>query len=91
MDEIRHHHNVDNNVCGVITSGHHTASTYINYFIQRLRSRLTTTKGNKLREAIRRVGGNYYSTGKPIHWPTNRNKIPDLLEEQGQFHKTSLN
>lgn len=43
-------------------------------------SRLTTTKGKELREAIREMGCNYHSTGKPTYWPTDPTKIPDLLD-----------
>lgn len=43
-------------------------------------SRLTTTKGSELRKAVRETGCNYHSTGKPTYWPTDVNKIPDLLD-----------
>lgn len=43
-------------------------------------SRLTTTKGKELRDAIRELGCNVYSTGKPTYWPTDPGKIPDLLD-----------
>ena len=43
-------------------------------------SRLTTTKGSQLRKAINKKGCNYHSTGKPTYWPTDPNKLPDLLD-----------
>lgn len=43
-------------------------------------SRLITTKGKELRGAVRELGCNYHSTNKPTYWPTDRNKIPDLLD-----------
>ena len=43
-------------------------------------ARLTTTKGKELREAIREMGCNYHTTGKPTYWPTDIGKIPDLLD-----------
>ena len=43
-------------------------------------SRIVTTKGKELREAMRELGCEYYSTCKPTYWPTDRDKIPDLLD-----------
>lgn len=43
-------------------------------------SRITTTRGKALRDAIREIGGNYHSTGKPTYWPTDTMKIPDLID-----------
>lgn len=43
-------------------------------------SRLITTKGRELRQAIREIGGTIHSTGKPTYWPTDPAKIPDLLD-----------
>ena len=43
-------------------------------------SRLTTTKGKELLKAIRKNGCEALSTGKPTYWPTDTNKIPDLID-----------
>lgn len=43
-------------------------------------SRLTTIKGKELMKAIKNIGGEYHSTGKPTYWPSDRNKVPDLLD-----------
>ena len=43
-------------------------------------SRLTTTKGQELKKAIKEVGCHIHSTGRPTYWPTDFNKIPDLLD-----------
>ena len=43
-------------------------------------SRLNTTKGSELRKAIYRTGCNFHSSGKPTYWPTDHNKLPDLLD-----------
>ena len=43
-------------------------------------SRLTTTKGSELNKAIQEKGCSFHSTGKPTYWPTDPNKIPDLLD-----------
>lgn len=43
-------------------------------------SRLTTAKGRRLHEAATRMGCSYYSTGRPTYWPTDPNKIPDLID-----------
>lgn len=42
-------------------------------------ARLTTTKGRELRQAISETNCSFHSTGKPTYWPTDPNKIPDLL------------
>lgn len=43
-------------------------------------SRLATTRGRELRKSI--IDGNlgHISSGEPTYWPTDRNKIPDLLD-----------
>lgn len=43
-------------------------------------SRITLTRGKILREVIRDLGCEFHSTGKPTYWPTDRMKIPDLLD-----------
>jgi hypothetical protein len=43
-------------------------------------SRLTTPKGRNLLNGIQQNNLNYMSTGKPTYWPTDLNKIPDLLD-----------
>jgi hypothetical protein len=43
-------------------------------------SRLTTTKGRKLAKVIQAQNYSYLSTGFPTYWPTDANKIPDLLD-----------
>lgn len=43
-------------------------------------SRLTTTRGRELRKAIKELGCHFNSTGKPTYWPTDTNKIPDVLD-----------
>lgn len=43
-------------------------------------SRKTLTRGRELREAIKDLGCNFHSSGNPTYWPTDRNKIPDLLD-----------
>lgn len=43
-------------------------------------ARLTVTKRWELRKAIREAGCNFHSTGKLTYWPTDRNKVPDLLD-----------
>ena len=43
-------------------------------------ARLTTTEGREFRKAIREAGCNFHLAGKPTYWPTDRNKIPDLLD-----------
>jgi hypothetical protein len=43
-------------------------------------SRLTNDKGRKLLQIIQQNNLNYFSTGEPTYWPTDANKIPDLLD-----------
>uniref|UniRef100_A0A1Y1KFT3 Reverse transcriptase domain-containing protein n=1 Tax=Photinus pyralis TaxID=7054 RepID=A0A1Y1KFT3_PHOPY len=43
-------------------------------------SRLVTTKGRNLLKAIMTNNYNYHSTREPTYWPTDLNKIPDLLD-----------
>jgi hypothetical protein len=43
-------------------------------------SRLTTPKGRNLQNVIQQNNFNYMSTGEPTYWPTDLNKIPDLLD-----------
>jgi hypothetical protein len=43
-------------------------------------SRITTTKGRELLQAMRNNNLNYLSTGKPTYWPTDTKKIPDVLD-----------
>lgn len=43
-------------------------------------SRLTTTKGRELNETMESSKLDFISTGNPTYWPTDRKKIPDLLD-----------
>lgn len=43
-------------------------------------SRLDNAKGKELAKAIQSHGCNIHSTGNPTYWPTDKNKIPDLLD-----------
>jgi hypothetical protein len=43
-------------------------------------SRLTTSKGKELSDAIKQLGSEYHSTSKPTYWPTDEKKITDLLD-----------
>lgn len=43
-------------------------------------SRLINTKGSELNAAIVEYGCNVHSTGTPTYWPTDRKKIPDVLD-----------
>jgi hypothetical protein len=43
-------------------------------------SRLTTPKGRNLLNAMQQNNINYMSTGERTYWPTDLNKIPDLLD-----------
>ena len=43
-------------------------------------SRLTTTKGKELLNAIKELKCDVISTGKPTYWPTDQNKIPDFID-----------
>lgn len=43
-------------------------------------ARLTTPKGKNLLKALTAQNCNYLSTGEPTYWPTDPNKLPDLLD-----------
>lgn len=43
-------------------------------------SRLTTTKGKELLNAIKTIRCDVISTGKPTYWPSDPQKIPDLID-----------
>ncbi len=43
-------------------------------------SRLTSPKGKESLSTIHEIGCDFISTGKPTYWPTDRNKIPDLID-----------
>lgn len=43
-------------------------------------SRITTTKGRELLSALNDLKCVPISTGKPTYWPTDPNKIPDLID-----------
>jgi exonuclease III len=43
-------------------------------------SRLTTTKGREMAKVIQAQKYAYLSTGASTYWPTDANKIPDLLD-----------
>ena len=43
-------------------------------------SRLITPKGRNLYTVLRQLNLQYLSTGEPTYWPTDLNKIPDLLD-----------
>jgi hypothetical protein len=43
-------------------------------------ARLITTKRRSLLEAMHRQNSNYLSTGEPTYWPSDHNKLPDLLD-----------
>lgn len=43
-------------------------------------SRLITTKGRELAHVIQENNLSFLSTGTPTYWPTDNNKIPDLLD-----------
>ena len=43
-------------------------------------SRLTTTAGREFSKVIQENNYSYLSTGTPTYWPTEGNKIPDLLD-----------
>ena len=43
-------------------------------------SRITTPKGRQLQEAVKHLNLNVLSTGEPTYWPTDLNKIPDLID-----------
>ena len=43
-------------------------------------SRITTPRGRELMKAIETNNLNHLSTGQPTHWPSDTNKIPDLID-----------
>lgn len=43
-------------------------------------SRLTTTKGRELHKVMKHNNLNCLSTGQPTYWPSDPNKIPDLVD-----------
>lgn len=43
-------------------------------------SRLTLTRGRQLREVICDLGCLFHSSGKPTYWPSDTNKVPDMLD-----------
>ena len=43
-------------------------------------SRLTNAKGNELYQAIQEYRCEVHTTGKPTYWPTDLNKLPDLID-----------
>jgi hypothetical protein len=43
-------------------------------------SRLTTTKGSEFYEATKGHHWDAHTTGRPTYWPTDVNKVPDLLD-----------
>jgi len=43
-------------------------------------SRFTTTKGRELSRVLHENNYSYLSTGTPTYWPTDAQKIPDLLD-----------
>ena len=43
-------------------------------------SRLITSKGRELFLAAKKFNCEFHTTGKPTYWPTDVNKIPDLLD-----------
>lgn len=43
-------------------------------------SRLTTAKRRQLYEAIRKNNSRILSTEEPTYWPTDTNKLPDLID-----------
>ena len=42
-------------------------------------SRLTNTKGSEIQHAIKMRKCEVHTTGKPTYWPTDGNKVPDLI------------
>lgn len=43
-------------------------------------SRLISPKGRELHKCMTENNYNFLSTGKPTYWPTDLNKVPDLLD-----------
>jgi hypothetical protein len=42
--------------------------------------RLVNTKGHELHKDVADTGCEIVSTGKPMYWPTDPNKLPNLLD-----------
>jgi hypothetical protein len=49
-------------------------------FLLQWGARLITPKGKNLLEAMNTQNCNYLSTGEPTYWPSDYNKLPDLLD-----------
>jgi hypothetical protein len=43
-------------------------------------SRLITPRGRKVLKAMERIKLKHLFTGEPTHWPSDRNKLPDLVD-----------
>lgn len=43
-------------------------------------SRLTSAKGTELFKAARNLNCEFYSGNEPTYWPTNKDRIPDLID-----------
>lgn len=43
-------------------------------------SRIVNPKGSTLLKCVKELGCNLHSTGEPTYWPSDHNKIPDLLD-----------
>ena len=43
-------------------------------------SRLTNTKGRELSDAVAEIRAEVQSSGKPTYWPTDPDKVPDLID-----------
>jgi len=43
-------------------------------------SHITTTKGRKLYNLLKKKKISFLTTGNPTYWPTDPNKQPDLLD-----------
>jgi putative IMPACT (imprinted ancient) family translation regulator len=43
-------------------------------------SRLITTKDRELYKAVTDTGCEIVSAGKPTYWPTDKKKLPDLID-----------
>ena len=43
-------------------------------------SRIITTKGRQLKMTIEKLKLNVISSGQPTYWPTDKNKIPDVID-----------
>jgi hypothetical protein len=60
--------------CRFISGGDYNAKN------QMWGSRVTNPRGRRLLQSIENNNLNYISTGEPTYWPTDRQKIPDLLD-----------